>query len=140
MEAAALRRALWRDPRVVVWAYGFVIALSIAAQAGLPGYPNYGEGQSMLGSALIIDGAVLIGLSWGSKVAWWVAVFFSVGSASMGLLFGFADGGPKDLLIGALGLVALLFLLSPAMDARIWNRPPGHDGGSVLILRESSRR
>ena len=96
VEAAALRRALWRDPGVVVWAYGFVVALSIAAQAGLPGYPTYGDGQSMLGSALIIDGAVLIGLIRGSKVAWFFAFLFSVAAQASGCSLGSLTGLPSS--------------------------------------------
>jgi hypothetical protein len=141
VKAAALRRTVWRDPRVVVWAYAFVIALAVAVQALVPGYPNYGEDQSMLGSALIIDGAILIGLLRGSKVAWGFAVFFSGVAVGLWFLLGFdSDGGLKFLLLGVLELLALLLLLSRAMDAHVWNRPPRYGGSGVLIFRESSRR
>ena len=140
MKVAAVRRTVWRDPRVVVWAYAFVIALAVAVQALLPGYPNYGEDQGWLGSALIIDGAILIGLLRGSKVAWGFAMFFP--AVAVGLWFvGFVSGGGlKFLLLGVLELLALLLLFSPAMDSRVWNRLPRYGGSGVLIARESSHR
>jgi hypothetical protein len=119
--AASVLRALWRDPRVVLWAYAFANAVAIAAVALLPGDPYYGEGG--LG-AVIIEGAVFIGLLRGSKLAWGFAVFGSVMAAGFVVVGAVEpDTGPKFLLVGGLGLLAVLLLLSPAMDARVWNRP-----------------
>ena len=95
----------------------------------------------MLGSALIIDGAILIGLLRGSKVAWGFAVFLSGVAVGLWFLLGVdSDGGLKFLLLGVLELVALLLLLSRAMDAHVWNRPLRYGGSGVLIFRESPRR
>jgi hypothetical protein len=95
-------------------------ALGISATAILPGLPYYAkDGQGAIGGAIVVSALVVFGLTRGSRLAWFAAIAFSAGGVALGVFSGLE---PKFVLIGVIDLIAVVLLLSPGMDKRVWRR------------------
>jgi hypothetical protein len=103
---------------VAVWAA--LEAATIAWSALLPGDPFHSEsGVGSLGQSILLTGILVLGVAWGFRVAWWLAIFSSAAAVFVSVALGVFELGVKPWGVALLQAAALWLLWSGNIEMHV---------------------
>jgi hypothetical protein len=126
---------MYGHPLLLIAVWSTLQAASIVWVALLPGDPsNSSEGMGSVGQAIFWTGALVLFLVLGSRIAWWLAIFFNTVAAFLGVAFGVFEFGVKPWGVALFQAAALWLLWSGNIETyvkshrrvRLTGPPPAH--------------